>query len=144
VRRRVSGERADQRDDHEPVAVEVVAGDQWAGRADHHDDRSDQDGTEGHHLADDGAPTLAEGAPMGQGSAELLLQRQEEPRREGEGGEPHRGDRFEGFGATDRDVADLEEGVRGDAGDEQRETDRQGALRQWRGCSRRTQAEGHD
>ena len=57
---------------------------------------------------------LAEGAPVAEGPAELLLEGEEEPGREGERGEPQRRDRLEGVVAADRPRADDEEGVGGD------------------------------
>ena len=63
------------------------------------------------------------------GEPEFLLEWQEEPWGERKRGEPHRDDRFELLLAPERDLADLEEGVGGDTGDQQRKPDRQRAFR---------------
>ena len=76
-------------------------------------------------LGDDRLAALADRPAVGEGPAELLLEREEEPGREGERGEPQRRDRVELVLAADGPRADLEEGVGGDAGDEQRGGDRE-------------------
>ena len=89
---------------------------------------ADEDGAEPHHLPHDRPAALAEGPAMRERSAELLLERQEEAGCQGERGEPHRRDRGELLRPADGDRADLEEREGGEAGDQQRDSDGNGAL----------------
>ena len=132
VGRRIAGEGDDQGHDHHPVAVEVVGGDDRAESDDaqRHDPAEQQ--AEPGDLVGDRSAALVESAAVADGAPELLLERQEEPGRQGERGEPQRGDRLERVGAADRVLADLEEEVGGDAGDQQRQRDGDGSLRQRR------------
>ena len=91
---------------------------------------ADEHRAEPDHLAHDRSAAVADGPSVRERPAEFLLERQEEPGCEGEHGEPHRGDRCELLGAADGHGADLEEGVGGDAGDQQRDADGDGPLGQ--------------
>ena len=130
VRRRVADEREQQRHHHHPVAIEVVAGDDRAERDDHERNETAEEDAEPGDLVRDGPAALAERAAGADSPPELLLQRQEEPGRQRERGEPQRGDRLELVGAADGVLADLEEEVGGDAGDEQPQRDRDRSLGQ--------------
>ena len=89
------------------------------------------------------APWL-ERPPVRDGATEFLFERQEQARREGERHEPQRGERRELVGAADGDGADLEEGVGGETGEQQRDADGYGALGQ-RCAGRRGRDDGrHD
>ena len=87
---------------------------------------------------------LAERPAVGDGAAQLLFERQEQPGRQRERGEPERRQRGELVGATDGDGADLEECIGGDAGDQQRDADGNGALGQGRARWRRWDDGRHD
>ena len=140
-RRRVGGERHHQGDEHDPVAVEVVRGDQRADGEDREQDDGDQQGAEAHDALHDGTAALADRAAVREGPTELLLEGQEEPGGEGERREPQRRDRLELLVAADGPRADLEERVRRDPADEQGDADRRGALGQWGASGRRC---GHE
>ena len=127
---RVRRERDDQRRQHHPVPVEVVAGDERAEGENRDDDEGDEDRGQPDDLGDDGLAAVAGRPPVGEGASELLLEGEEESGGEGEGGEPQRRDRLELVGAPDRPRADLEEGVRRNARDQQGGRDGNGALRE--------------
>ena len=86
---------------------------------------------EEHHPPYDRLAALAVGLAVGERPSELLFEREEEPGRQRERGEPQRRDRGELVLATERTRADPEERVGGDAGDQQREADGKGALGEW-------------
>jgi hypothetical protein len=71
---------------------------------------------------------LADGPAMGERSAELLLEWEEEAGSQCEHREPHRRDRSELLGTADSDRTDLEERIRGESGDQQRDADGDGAF----------------
>ncbi len=124
----VGGEGADQRDHHEPVAVEVRRCDDRAEQDDHDRDERDEDRAEPHDLLHHRLTALIDGPAMRERPAELLLEREEEAGSQREHGEPHRRDRSELLRAADSDRADLEERVGGEPGDQQRDADGDGAL----------------
>ena len=70
------------------------------------DDAAEQHAEPG-DLGDDRAAALAERPAVADRPAELLLEGEEEPRGEGERGEPQRRDRLELVVAADRDVPTL-------------------------------------
>ncbi len=145
VGRGVADERQRQRDDHEPVAVEVR---RWRGTGWRSPCRArampDHHRPEANDLADDRLGALRERPPVRDGPTEFLFERQEEPGREGERHEPQRRERRELVGAADGDRADLEEGVGGEAGEQQRDADGNGPLGQ-RCAGRRRRDDGrHD
>jgi hypothetical protein len=81
-------------------------------------------------LGHDGTTAFAAGSTMREGATELLFQREEDAGREGEGGEPERGDRCELVVASQRPRADPEERVGGDTSDEEAQPDGECALRE--------------
>ena len=77
----------------------------------------------------DGLAALPDGAAVSQCPGQLLFERQKETWREGERRDPETGDRLHRLVAAEGDLADLQEQVRGDAGDQQSDPDREGAFR---------------
>ena len=75
-----------------------------------------------------GRPPWPRARRCDEGPAELLLERQEEARGQGERGEPQGRHRVERVVAAERVLADAEEREAGEAGDEQADADRDGAL----------------
>ena len=98
---------------------------------------------EQHHPPDDGLAALAVGPAVGERPAELLFEGEEEPGRQRECGEPQRRDRGELLLTTERARADAEEGVGGDACDQQRQADGEGALGEWGATARGFGSGGH-
>src|SRR5690606_19695357 len=105
-------------------------------------DRGD-DRTELDDPFDDGKSAVAAGATVRQCPPQLLFEREEEAGGERERREPECGDRGELFLAAERGGADLEEGVGGDARDEQGEADRERALREGGAAQRGLGGRGH-
>ena len=131
VGRRVGDERHGERHHHHPVAVEVVLGDHRAQTARSEEDDAGEHRAERHDPPDDGSAALTVGPAVDERPAELLLEREEEPGRQRERGEPQRRDRVELLVTAERTRADLEERVGRDARDQQRDADGEGALGEW-------------
>ena len=133
---RVGHEADDERGRDDPVALEEVLRDVSGGHADHeHHERCQRDG-EGNDPADDREPALAQAVAVRNCPAELLLERQEEPRGQEERREPEAADRLEALLAEGLHT-DLEERVAAHPGDEQADSDRQGAFGQREALGRR-------
>jgi len=126
---RVTGERHHQGEQQHPVAVEVGIGDDLAEHQHHHEHRSSEDAAEQGDLAQHRTSTLVECSAGRYRPAEFLLEWQEEPRREGERGEPQRQHRGEGVVAPEGVFPDLQEHERRETRDEQAQPHRDGALR---------------
>ena len=142
----VGAEGHDEGDQHHPVAIEIGARDQRAETDDRQGDEAAEQKAEAGDLGDDRPPSFAEGTALAEASAELLLERKEEARGEGERGEPQRRQRGEVFGAANGVGADLKEQIGRHPGDEQGGGDGNRALRErspQRGGSRDGLGVGH-
>ena len=128
MRGRVRGEGDDQTERHEPIALEEFPGRQSTEGGEEHDHRTGDDPTEWNDPTNDRPSADPEGPAMGESPAHLLFERQEETRRENEGREPERHDRFEGV-LTECLLTDLEERVTRQSGDQESGTHGEGALR---------------
>ena len=119
----------DQRHHQHPVAVEVPADDQRAGGECRDRDDAGEADAERAHTRDDRLAALADRPAVGQRPGQLLLERQEEARRQRERGDPQAGDGLHGLVAAERDLGHLQEQVAADAGDQQADPYRKGAFR---------------
>ena len=128
VGRGVRDEGHDERHGHEAVALEELArGQRPEGRDGRRHDHRDGD-AEGDDAIHHRGATQRQRPAVSQGTTHLLLERQEESRRQSEGGEPQRDDGLEVVLAQGL-LTHLEERVAGDAGDEQSDAHRDGSLR---------------
>ena len=127
----VGHESDDERRRDESVSLEEFAGGEGTESGhDRHHDGGDGD-AEWNDARHDRTTADAEGAPVGEGSTHFLFEWQEEPGCHDEGGEPQGDDRLEVVLAQSL-LAHLEEGVTRQTGDQQTDSDGEGALRKRR------------
>ena len=123
----VAGEGQEQAAEQDPAAVEQLRRQEGA---DEDQDRAD-DGQEAEReqggLPQDRQATLAEGTAMGQRPTHFLLDREEEPGSEDEGGEPELVDRGRGVGA-EAIPGERQETVRSEARHDEADGDRDRPL----------------
>ena len=124
----VAGEGQEQAAEQHPAPVEQLPGEERArGEQEDADDRQQAE-REQRGLAQDGQAALAEGPPVGERPPDLLLDREEEAGSEDEGGEPELVDRRRRV-RPQPIAGEGEEGVGGEAGDDEPDRHRDRALR---------------
>ena len=128
---RIRHERDDECGGHEPVALEELAGRDRTQSGDHRDDDCSHGQSEGNDAHHDRSPASSEGSAVGEGPSHFLFEREEEAGGQNESGEPQGHDRLEVVLAQSL-LAHLEEGVTRQTGDQQTDSDGEGALRKRR------------